>query len=288
MNIDPTLLRTFVTVTETGGFTRAAQQLNLTQSAISHQIRRLEEQIGRQLLHRTTRRLTLTEDGEDLLRHAGQVLQALDAMQRRFESSPVSGAVRFGLTESFLGERLPPLLSQFARAFPAVRLEVNVSIGLDLCGMVKGNELDLAVVMSLANRIEGRLLRRTQLVWVAAETFSLAGTSLPLALLPAPSVSREAGIAALESQAIEWHTAFTSQSQQGLRAAVLAGLGIAVMASGDLEPGMKVIEDEYGLPELPDVDFTLIVNGEEPGAAAQAFGKILLEMSAPLPAAGGD
>ncbi|WP_329905753.1 LysR family transcriptional regulator [Serratia quinivorans] len=288
MNIDPTLLRTFVAVTETGGFTRAAQQQNLTQSAISHQIRRLEEQIGRQLLHRTTRRLTLTEDGEDLLRHAMQVLHALDAMRRRFESSPVSGVVRFGLTESFLGERLPPLLSQFARTFPAVRLEVNVSIGLDLCGMVKGNELDLAVVMSLANRIEGRLLRRTQLVWVAAETFSLEGTSLPLALFPMPSVSREAGIAALESKAIEWHTAFTSQSQQGLRAAVLAGLGVAVMASGDVAPGMKVIGDQYGLPKLPDIDFTLIVNGVEPGAAAQAFCKILLEMSVPLPAVGGD
>ena len=122
MGFDPTLLRTFVAVKETGGFTRAAQRLHLTQSAISHQIRRLEEQVGRPLLHRTTRSLTLTEDGEEFLRHSEQILASLDALTQRFQTSPVSGVVRFGVPESFLGDRLPPLLCQFARAFPAVRL----------------------------------------------------------------------------------------------------------------------------------------------------------------------
>jgi len=104
MYFDPGLLRAFVAVKETGGFTRAGQRLNLTQSAISHQIRRLEEQVGRQLLQRTTRRLTLTEDGEEFLRHAGQILASLDALTQRFQPSPVSGVVRFGVPESFMGE----------------------------------------------------------------------------------------------------------------------------------------------------------------------------------------
>ena len=85
MDFDPTLLRAFVAVKETGGFTRAAERLHLTQSAISHQIRKLEEQVGRPLLHRTTRRLTVTEDGEDFLRYATQILDTLDAMTRRFQ-----------------------------------------------------------------------------------------------------------------------------------------------------------------------------------------------------------
>lgn len=118
MDFDPTLLRAFVAVKETGGFTRAAQRLHLTQSAVSHQIRRLEEQVGRPLLYRTTRTLTLTEDGNDFLQHAEQILASLDALSRRFQPSPVCGVVRFGVPETFLGERLPQLLSRFARAFP--------------------------------------------------------------------------------------------------------------------------------------------------------------------------
>ena len=132
MDFDPGLLRAFVAVKETGGFTRAGKRLNLTQSAISHQIRRLEEQVGRQLLQRTTRRLTLTEDGEELLRHAEQILASLSALTQRFQPSPVSGVVRFGVPESFMGDRLSPLLCQFARAFPSVRLDVSVTTYLDL------------------------------------------------------------------------------------------------------------------------------------------------------------
>src|SRR5262249_38374961 len=117
MDFDPALLRAFVAVKEAGGFTRAAQRLHLTQSAVSHQIRRLEEQIGRPLLCRTTRTLTLTEDGYDFLRYAEQVLASLDALSHRFQPSSVSGFVRFGVPETFMGERLLPLLSQFARDF---------------------------------------------------------------------------------------------------------------------------------------------------------------------------
>src|ERR1700744_1145394 len=122
MDFDPSLLRALLAVKETGGFTRAGQRLNLTQSAISHQIRRLEEQVGRPLLRRTTRSLTLTEDGNEFLRCAEQILTSLDALTQRFQPSPVSGVVRVGVPETFLGDRLPPLLCQFARAFPAVRL----------------------------------------------------------------------------------------------------------------------------------------------------------------------
>src|ERR1700761_7955876 len=99
MDFDPVLLRAFVAVQETGGFTRAAQRLHLTQSAISHQIRKLEEQVGRPLLYRTTRSLTLTEDGEEFLQHATQILRSLDALAQRFQPSKVSGTVRFGVPE---------------------------------------------------------------------------------------------------------------------------------------------------------------------------------------------
>ncbi|TCV91106.1 DNA-binding transcriptional LysR family regulator [Luteibacter rhizovicinus] len=280
MDLDPALLRAFVAVKEAGGFTRAAQRLHLTQSAISHQIRRLEEQVGRQLLYRTTRALTLTEDGEDLLQYAEKILQTLDSMGQRFRPSPISGAVRLGVIENFMGDRLPTLLCQFARAFPSVRLDVSVGMNLDLIPMIKAGELDLAVVMTAADGGDGTPLRRTQFVWVAAESFdSPPGASLPFAFFPAPCINRHVGLTALEGTSVEWHVVFTSPSQQGIRAAVLAGLAIAVLTRDDVEPGMRVLDGFYGLPSLSDVDFTLIWSTGGKTPAAVEFGKLIVDMA---------
>jgi len=284
MNLDPVLLRTFIAVHETGGFTRAAKRLHLTQPAISHHIRRLEEEVGRPLLFRTTRRLTLTEDGQELLRHAGQILQSLDAVAQRFRCSPISGVVRFGVQESFMGERLTPLLCQFARAFPAVRMEVNVGPGMDFCEIIQSGEFDLAVILSVPGEIKGTILRRTQFVWAAADFFQPApGASLPLAFYPAPCVSRQVGIHALETAAVSWHNVFTSPSRDGLRSAVLAGLGITVLTKEDIQPGMKIVDGQFGLPPLPEGYFTLIWNGHRTNDAAQEFGR-LIECMASTPA----
>ena len=279
MDFDPTLLRAFVAVKETGGFTRAAQRLHLTQSAVSHQIRRLEEQVGRPLLHRTTRRLTVTEDGEDFLRYAQQILDTLDAMTRRFQPSPISGVVRFGVPDNFMGDRLAPLLSRFSRAFPSVRLDVSVSMHLDLRAMIKAGELNLAVVMSPPDCVEGTSLRRTQLVWAAADTFDVPkGGSLPLAFFPKPCVNRQVAAVALDATQVEWHVVFTSPSPQGIRAAVLAGLAITVLTREDVEPGMKIVDGRYGLPPLPSVDFALIWSETGKTPCASRFGEMIVEM----------
>ena len=280
MDFDPALLRAFVAVKEAGGFTRAAQRLNLTQSAISHQIRRLEEQVGRQLLYRTTRALTLTEDGEEFLHYARKILDTQETMARRFRPSPISGVVRFGVLENFLGDRLPTLLCQFGRAFPSVRLDVSVGMNLDLMPMIKAGELDLAVVMTAPGSKEGTPLRRTEFVWVAAETFEVpAGASLPLAFFPSPCINRKVGTGALEGKDIPWHVVFTSQSQQGIRAAILAGLAITVLARDDVEPGMKILDGQYGLAPLSKVDFTLIWSTGGKTPAAVEFGRMIEQMT---------
>src|SRR6201996_2027045 len=269
MDFDPALLRAFVAVKETGGFTRAAQRLNLTQSAVSHQIRKLEEQVGRQLLFRTTRALTLSEDGEDFLRYAQSILHTFDSMAQRFRPSPISGVVRFGVLENFMGDRLPTLLCKFSRAFPSVRLDVSVGMNLDLLPMIKAGELDLAVVMTPPGSDEGTSLRRTQFVWVASDSF---------AFFPAPCINRQVGLAALDGRDVEWHVVFTSQSQQGIRAAVLSGLAITIMTRDDVEPGMRIVDGSYGLPSLSDADFTLIWSAGGKTDAAMEFGKLLQDL----------
>jgi DNA-binding transcriptional LysR family regulator len=280
MDFDPALLRALVAVKEAGGFTRAAQRLHLTQSAVSHQIRRLEEQVGRPLLYRTTRRLTLTEDGNEFAHRAEQILESLDALASRFQLSPVAGVVRFGVPETYMGDRLPPLLSRFARRFPAVRLDVTVSSYLDLRKMIKAGELDLAVVLSESGIASGEtVLRQTQFVWVASETFEVPrGTSLPLAFAPAPCIDREVGITALGGTAIKWHIAFTSLSREGIRAAVLAGLGVSVQMRDEMRQGMRVIDGRHGLPPLPKADFTLIWHGRNKTPAVREFGQLLMSV----------
>jgi DNA-binding transcriptional LysR family regulator len=257
-NFDTGLLQAFIAVHQANGFTRAAEQLHLTQSAVSHQIRRLEELVGRPLFRRTTRRLSLTADGEDFLRHAERILQAQDALAQHFRCSPIEGTVRFGVPESFMREGLPQLLHQFSRSCPNVRLEVSVGLTLDVATMLRERELDLAVVVSVSGTTEGALLRRMPLVWAAAEGFERHnGASLPLAYSPLPCVCHQVGVAALGSAAIPWHGAFSSHSLEDLRSAALSGLAVAIFTSDNLRPGMVALDQRDGLPALPMLDFTL-------------------------------
>lgn len=278
MDFAPELLRALVAVAEAGGFTRAAERLHLTQSAVSHQIRRLEEQIGAPLFIRTTRKLALTEDGEEFLRHARQILQAHAALSQRFQASTLAGAIRFGVPENFLGDELPHLLSRFARAFPAVRLEASVSLCQDFSARIESGELDLAVAMRRTGETGGTVLRRSRYVWAAAEDFMVPpGSSLPLALSNPPCLCRTVAIEALAGSGVEWHIGFTSANLHGLRAAMLAGLGASIIAHDELEPGMKVLAPSYGLPPLPDLEFALIwsANGKMP--CSRELGRLIAD-----------
>lgn len=288
MDYDPDLLRTFIAVKETGGFTRAGERLHLSQSAVSHQIRRLEEQAGTPLLTRTTRSLSLTEDGEDFLRHAEQVLRAQDALARRFQRSSVGGTVRFGVPESYVGDRLPPMLARYSRMFPSVRLDVTVDTYLALRDQIDAGALDLAVILALEDDPASVLLRHTRFVWAAATTFDPAAqTPMPFAFAPMPCLHREVATRALEEAKLDWRAVFTSHSQQGLRAAVRAGLAMTAMPQEDLEPGMVVIDDRYGLPPLPQAGFRLLWSASGKTPAAQALAMQLIESGEAIPAAAG-
>lgn len=258
MSFDTGLLQAFLAVHQANGFTRAAERLHLSQSAISHQIRRLEELVGRPLFHRTTRRLSLTADGEDFLRLAQRILQARDALAQHFRRSPIEGSVRFGVPEAFMREGLPRLLSQFSRGCPNVRLEVSVGLTLDLATMVRERELDLAVVVSVAGDGRGELLQRLPLVWAASEDFERARhASLPLAYSPPPCVCHQISIDALNGAGIAWHGAFSSHSLQDLRTVALSGLAVTTFTRDNLRPGMVVLGEREGLPPLPALDFRL-------------------------------
>src|SRR6266478_4805007 len=177
------LLRSFVAVAECGGFHRAAEQLNLTQSTVSQQIKRLELETKRPLFRRTTRTVALTDDGEMLLGDARRLLQLEEAARHRLTAPPLSGTVRLGAVEEVAGGSLPPALGRFASSHPNVKLEVQIGVSSPLIEQLDAGRLDVVFAKRPLGTSKGRPVWREPLVWVAADTFDLIpGAALPLAL----------------------------------------------------------------------------------------------------------
>jgi DNA-binding transcriptional LysR family regulator len=277
MDVDPNLLRALAAVKQTGGFTQAARRLNLTQSAISHQIRRLEQTVGYALVSRTTRVVTLTDDGETFLTYAHRALSALDDLDRRFRREIVGDTVRVGVPDNFIGADLPSLLSRFASHFPDARLDVTVGMSFDLRALLEAGDLDLAVTMDIDKKRGGIALKSDQLVWVAAETFRHGRSSLPLAVYPAPCINRQVAVESLAECGIPWHVAFTCASPEGIHAAVLSGLAVSVMERSVMRPGLRIIDKDYNLPKLPVGTFRLFRSTRNQSPAVRAFEKLIVD-----------
>src|SRR5271155_3450057 len=273
------LLRSFVAVAECGGFRRAAEQLNLTQSTVSQQVKRLEIETKRPLFRRTTRTVALTDDGEMLLGDARRLLQLEEAARRRPTAPPLSGTVRLGAVEEVAGGSLPPALGRFASSHPNVKLEVQIGVSSPLIDQLDAGRLDVVFAKRPLGTSRGRLLWRGPMVWAAAETFELvAGAALPLALYRERSVSREAALAALQDGEHTWEIVFTSPSLTGVRAAALAGLAITPLPASAVIAGLRILGAEEGLPSLPDLEFA-IYEKARPRKASAALGAVLLTLA---------
>src|ERR1700746_914349 len=247
--LDFELLRAFVTVADCGGFHRAAERLNLTQSTISQQIKRLELETRRSLFRRTTRSVALTDDGEMLLADARRLLQLEEAARHRLAAPRLSGAVRLGGGEGVAGGALPSALGRFAMLHPGVKLEVQIGVSAELIEQFNKGRLDVVFAKRPLGTSRGRLVWREPMVWAAADTFDLVLDSpLPLALYRERSVSREAALAALNDSELTWEIVYTSPSLTGVRAAALAGLAITPLPASAVVAGLRIIGWEEGLP----------------------------------------
>ena len=276
--LDFELLRSFVAVADCGGFHRAAERLNLTQSTISQQIKRLELETNRPLFRRTTRSVALTDDGEMLLGDARRLLQLEEAARDRLAAPRLSGMVRLGVVEEVAGGSLPSALGRFAALHPGVKLEVQIGVSAELIEQLNRGRLDVVFAKRPLGTSRGRLVWREPLVWVAAETFDLVpGTTLPLALYREKSVSREAALAALDNGEWSWEIVYTSPSLTGVRAAALAGLAITPLPASAVMAGLRVVGVEEGLPRLPDLEFA-IYEKARPEKAAAALAAALLAL----------
>ena len=179
--LDFELLRAFVAVADCGGFHRAAERLNLTQSTISQQIKRLELETKRPLFRRTTRSVGLTDDGEMVLGDARRLLQLEEVARYRFAAPRLSGRGRLGVVEEVAGGSLPSALGRFVTLHPGVKLKVQIGVSAKMIDHLNSGRLDLVLAKRPFGTSRGRLVWRESLVWASADTFDLvSGAALPL------------------------------------------------------------------------------------------------------------
>jgi DNA-binding transcriptional LysR family regulator len=277
------VLRTLVTAQQLGGFNRAAKRVGRSQSAVSQQIRKLEEQVGQPLFRKQGRGLALTVAGEIVLGYARRILDLNDEAVAAVRGVATDGSVRFGLPGDFAETWLPMALGRFTRAHPAVRIEASVDRNATLVERLDKGELDLALIFGRRARSDAQLVATLPLAWIGpgeSEKISRSGGSMPLAVFDPPCYFREAAIAALEKANIPWRIAYTSPSLPGLWAAVEAGLGITLRTAAGLPGSLVVLGKRAGLPPLPPIELSLHDGGRELMPATMQLKEILLDILA--------
>lgn len=280
VTFDLDVLRSFVAGVELGSFGRAADRLGRSTSAVSAQLKKLEEQAGVPLLRKAGRGLALTDAGETMLAYARRLLELNDQASVAVRGTRLQGRVRLGLQEDFGEILLPRVLGQFARAHPQVRIEARVARNAELLERVAAGELDLALAWDHdAARPHGQRLAELPLCWIGPAATGPARDAdgvLPLVAFEAPCLFRSRATDALDRAGIAWTSAFISPSLAGLWAAVGAGLGLMVRTPLGLPAGLRVMAPgEQGLPSLPPLALSLYHAQGRPASVVAALADIL-------------
>lgn len=250
-NIDTDLLRSFVAISESGSFTRAADQVGRTQSAVSMQIKRLEDVVGHSLFLREGRQIELTNEGEALLSYARRILKLNDEALSALSAPQVEGVVRLGAPDEYATAFLPGILSSFSRAYPKVQIELECKTTLELRPALAANELDLAIITGYPDHPGHDVLLREPVVWATSvREFAHEQDPLPLALFQPGCIFRRWVLDALDRAGRAYQIRYSCPSLAGLTAAVTAGLAVTVLSQSTMPAELRQIGEDEGLPEL--------------------------------------
>ena len=256
-SLDPDLLRAFVAVANHRSFTRAAIMLNRTQSAVSMQIKRLENRLGVALFNRTKANVDLSPAGEGLLGYARRILALNEEAIGRLAERKVDGVVRLGVMDDYGTCIVPPLLAGFLAGYPRIHVEMETGLTASMPARL-GEAYDLVIAMHPEGRGDGEFLRREQAVWATSATQAVEQQQpLPVALYPQGCLFRKWAIEALDAAKRPWRLAFVSHSLAAVEAVAAQGLAVTVVKAGTFPAKLRRLSDQDGMPPLPAADICL-------------------------------
>lgn len=267
-SLDSELLRTFLAIAETGSFTKGAERIFRSQPAVSLQIKRLEEILGSPVFERRARGVELSPLGERLRPAAERIVGLLDETAGELRSDAVTGRVRIGIPDEYARTILPGVISRFTQAHPRVEVSVRCGFSADFPALLERGELDLAV-HAVERRDENAIcLREEKTVWATSSRhLAHERRPLPLALFDRACWWRERAVEALEASGLRYHVAFSSESVNGVMAAIEAGAAIGLLGESSLGDGLRILTAEEGFPHVPSSELVLDHRGTGSKAA---------------------
>lgn len=255
--LDPQLLQAFLAVADHLSFTKAAIALNRTQSAVSAQIRKLEDQLGLRLFLRSTTRVELSPAAEGLAGYARRILMLHEEAVQCVRQHHVTGRVRLGVMQDYGEQVLPPILKTFWNLFPGIEVELETGLTSGMTGRL-GRHFDIVIAMHKAGEGDGDLLRRERTVWAGAASITPQDLDpLPVALYPNGCLFRKWALDALDHVGRRWRLAFISHSLAAVEAISMQGLAVTVVKSGTFPRSLVPLGEEHGMPPLPRADIRL-------------------------------
>lgn len=271
--LDIDQLRTFVAIADTGSFTRAADVVHKTQSAVSMQMKRLEERLGRAIFERDGRLSKLTDEGERLLDYARRIVRLNTECMASFNDNELVGRVRLGLPDDYADRYLPEILARFSRSNPKAEVTVMCEPTQNLIERVQHGDVDLAIITHVDRRGPSEIVRIEQLLWVTSARHAVhEERTIPLALGRPNCDWRHSATEALESADRPFRILYVAWHSTAVGAAVLAGLAVSVLPESAVRPGMRILGPSDGFPALPSCKIGLIRARREENPLADALG----------------
>jgi DNA-binding transcriptional LysR family regulator len=277
-NLDIDLLKTFLAISDAGSFTRAAEEVNKTQSAVSMQMKRLEELLGRPLFVRDGRASRFTPDGERLVEYARRLVALNDEAVSTFKRPELTGTVCFGTPDDYADRFLPEILARFARTHPLVSVDVECMLTSSLFERTRRGELDLSLVTFGCNVSTNEPVRREPLVWVTSARHNTHMMDvLPLAVSHAGCEWRSAVMNALDKTGRRYRVAYSSPNSNAVNAAVQSGLAVGAVPELCVRSGMRVLTEKDGFPPLGSFEIGLMRKPGRASSAAEALARHVSE-----------
>ncbi|WP_296255202.1 MULTISPECIES: LysR substrate-binding domain-containing protein [unclassified Pseudomonas] len=275
-SIDSELLRTFVAIADQGGFTKAGEIVNRTQSAVSMQMKRLEDDVvKRPLFQKDGRVLNLTAEGQVLLGYARRILKLHSEVFNTLREPHMVGTVKIGTPDDYVMRFLPGILSRFAQAYPLIQIEVHCESSAQL---LHRQDLDLSIVTREPGKEIGQILRQERFVWAEAAGFCPhEQTPIPLAMFNNDCFCRLWACNALDASGREYRTAYTSASLAAIMAVVSAGLAVTAQLESLITADLRILGEAQGLPPLPSASIVLLRNPNNPSPITECLADHIAE-----------